>query len=107
MRIISTTSELEAKLGENLRELRLQKNIGRQTLCEQAGISINALRHLESGQGTTVKTLISVVRALGRQDWLIGIAPKISINPLHMVRDSAPRQRARKRSRANGKKEIS
>jgi transcriptional regulator with XRE-family HTH domain len=105
MESIFSPDELEARLGESLKELRLQKNLDRQTLCEQAGISMNALRHLETGQGSTIKTLIRIVRALDRQDWLLGIAPKVSVNPLHMVRDHSFRQRASRRSRAYGKKE--
>ena len=100
---ISTPQELEAMLGENLKTLRLQKNLDRQTLCAAAGISENALRNLEGGKGTTLKTLIRVVKALGRESWLAGIAPLVSINPLHMVREQHPRQRASRRT--YGKKE--
>ena len=35
---------------------------------------MNALRHLEQGEGASVKTLIRVARALGRQDWLMNVA---------------------------------
>ena len=107
MKTAFTPSELETSLGENLKELRLQKNLDRQTLCDRAGISMNALRHLETGEGATIKTLIRVVRALDRQDWLSGIAPKVSINPLHMVRNQPARQRASRRLKVYGKKENS
>ena len=98
-----TPQELEAALGENLKALRLQKNLDRQTLCGQAGISENALRHLEGGHGATLKTLVRVLRALNREDWIAGIAPQVSINPLHMIHKKSPRQRARRKS--IGKKE--
>jgi hypothetical protein len=68
-----------------------------------AGISESALRHLEGGKGATVKTLIRVIRALDREGWLTGISPQVSINPLHMVREKQPRQRASRRT--HGKKE--
>ena len=100
---ISTPQELEAALGESLKALRLQKNLNRRILCERAGISENALRHLEGGQGATVRTLIRVIRALDREGWLTGISPQITINPLHMVREKQPRQRASRRT--HGKKE--
>lgn len=94
-----TTKEFEQELGASLKALRLLKNLDRQSLCERAGVSLSALRHLETGQGATLKTLIRVVRALDRQDWLFGIAPKISINPLHMLKNTTkPRQRASKRT---------
>lgn len=98
----SSLQELELLLGEGIKKLRLQKNLDRQTLCDRAGISMNALRHLETGAGATVKTLILVVRALERLDWLAGIAPQISINPLHTIRGKPLRERAR-RSRNHGK----
>ncbi len=103
MKQISTPQELEVTLGENLKTLRLQKNLDRQTLCKQAGVSESALRHLEGGKGATLKTLLRVVRALGREDWVAGIAPQVSINPLHMLREQHPRQRASRRT--HGKKE--
>ncbi|MDR3477288.1 MAG: helix-turn-helix domain-containing protein [Gammaproteobacteria bacterium] len=103
MDLISTPEELEVMLGESVKALRLQKNLDRKTLCQQAGISENALRHLEGGQGTTVKTLVRVIKALDRESWLTGIAPEVSINPLHMVREKYPRQRASRRT--YGKKE--
>ena|SRR5579864_8270727 len=103
MNRISTPQELETMLGENLKALRLLKNLARKTLCKQAGISESALRHLEGGQGATLKTLIRVVKTLDRESWLTSIAPQVSINPLHMVRAKHPRQRASRRT--YGKKE--
>ncbi len=103
MNQILTPQELEVALGSNLKALRLQKNLDRQTLCRQAGISENALRHLENGHGATLKTLVRVIKALNRGDWIAGLAPQVSINPLHMIHKNKPRQRARRK--INGKKE--
>ncbi len=97
MKRISTPEELEALLGENIKALRLQKNIDRRALCLQAGVSENALRNLENGDGTTLKTLIRILKALGRESWLNTIAPKTSINPLHLVNEKEKRQRARRK----------
>ena len=105
MENVYSSDETEFMLGENIKAFRLQKNISRETLCEQAGISLNALRNLELGRGTTLKTLVKVVRALGKQEWLENFAPKATINPLHMVREKEGRQRASRRKRSNGKKE--
>ncbi len=89
-----TPGEMEAALGEKLRALRLSRNLDQKTLAERAGLSVRALRNLESGQGSTVKTLVGVLRALGRQDWLNTIAPVATINPLALTREAQPRQRA-------------
>src|SRR3990167_9657120 len=95
MKKISTPEELEYSLGEDIKALRLQKNIARKTLCERAGISVNALRNLEGGKGTTLKTLIRVLKTLNRESWLGQIAPRTSINPLHLTKEKEQRQRAR------------
>jgi transcriptional regulator with XRE-family HTH domain len=101
MAIISTPEELEVALGENMKALRLQKNIDRRTLCVRAGVSENALRNLEGGRGTTLRTVIRVAKALDREGWITQLAPKTSINPLHLVRNKPQRQRARKKHAEN------
>jgi len=89
--------ELTQAIGENIRALRLQKNLTQQALAAQAGVSLSALRHLESGQGANLSTLIRVVRALDRHEWLQALAPQVTINPLHMTSALGTRQRARAR----------
>lgn len=91
-----TTAELEAKVGSSLRALRLDRNIDQRTLADRAGISLRAIKNLEGGLGSTLKTLVAVLRALDREDWLNTIAPVASINPLMLARDAQPRQRARR-----------
>lgn len=102
MNEISSPEELTLAVGENIRALRLQKNLSQHSLAAQAGVSMTALRHLESGQGANLTTLIRIVRALDRQDWLQSLAPKVTINPLHMAASRATRQRARSKRRAHG-----
>jgi len=94
-----TVAELEAKLGQNVRALRLDRNLDQATVAERAGVSLTALKRLESGQGSTVRTLISVLRALGQERWIDTIAPVATINPLTMRRYPA-----RPRLRATGKR---
>jgi transcriptional regulator with XRE-family HTH domain len=94
-----TVEELEAALGADLKALRLDLNIDQQTVAVRAGISISALKNLESGKGSTLKTLVATLRALGRADWLATIAPVASINPLTHTEAVTPRQRAAKATR--------
>ncbi len=89
-----TIDELEALLGTGAKAVRLDMNIDQQTLAARAGISVGALKNLESGRGSTVKTLVSVLKALDRQDWLTTIAPTASVNPLTHTESASPRQRA-------------
>ena len=92
-----TSEELQELLGEDIKAIRLQKNIDRKTLCIQAGVSEHALRNLEGGKGTTLETLIRILKALKRESWLSQIAPRTSINPLHLVKGKEQRQRARRK----------
>ena len=94
MQASHTLAELEALLGEQMRKLRLSRNIDQETLAARAGISRRALQKLEAGQGSNVATLLSVVRALDREEWLLLLAPTATINPLTMVRAKRERLRA-------------
>lgn len=94
----STPDEMEAELGEKLRTLRLFRNLDQKTVAGRAGVSVRALRNLEAGHGSTLNTLVRVLRALGRQDWLNTIAPVATVNPLALTRGAQPRQRASRTS---------
>jgi len=92
-----TPEEMEAALGERLRTLRLTRNLDQRILAERAGVSLKTLRSLELGNGSTLGTLMRVLRALGREEWLHSVAPVATIHPLALNRHDAPRQRSSKR----------
>ncbi|SKC93236.1 helix-turn-helix domain-containing protein [Paraburkholderia hospita] len=91
-----TPEELEAEVGRHLKTLRVHKNLDQATVAARAGISVRSLRNLESGSGSSMRTLILVLRALGRETWLDTIAPVPTINPSMLTRMATPRQRASK-----------
>src|SRR5476651_1747133 len=100
METVRTSAELEELLGSRLRELRLLKNLDQKTLAERAGVSLNAVKHLESGKGARVNSLIKVLRALERADWLDALVPIVSISPIQMLkRGSREPRRARRSAR--------
>lgn len=89
-----TPAAIAAELGQNLKTLRIHKNLDQATVAARAGISVRSLRNLESGDGSSLHTLISVLRVLGREARLDTIAPVPTINPVMMTRKAEPRQRA-------------
>jgi transcriptional regulator with XRE-family HTH domain len=89
-----TPAELAALLGDGIRKLRLDRNLKQDVVAAQAGVSLHALQNLESGQGATVRTLVKVLRSLGREEWLNTLAPVATINPLNLPKGAAMRQRA-------------
>ena len=99
MKFDKTVDEWAAELGEQMRALRLRTNLDQISMAERAGISLTAIKNLESGKGATLKTLIKALRVLDRTDWLSTLAPPVSISPLQMLKAKPVRQRASKRPR--------
>lgn len=94
----NTVAEMEVAIGDSIRALRLQQNLDQKTLAARAGISVGALKAIESGSGSRLRTLVAVMRVLGREDWFSTIAPIATIDPLTMPRAAHQRQRARRKT---------
>ncbi len=93
-----THREWESELGQQLRVLRLRKNMDQLQLAERAGIALNAVKRLESGKGATLTSLIKALRTLERDEWLGTLTPQVSISPMQMLKSKPVRQRvSRKR----------
>ena len=94
-----STVEWERYLGEQFRAMRIRAGLEQAVLAERADVSIGAIKNLESGKGSSLKTMIKIVRCLGRTDWLESLAPQVSVSPMQMLataRRTAPRQRVSK-----------
>ncbi len=87
---------MEIEFGQQLRDLRLRRNIDQRQLAEQAGVALNAVKNLENGRGATLTSLVKVLRSLGRAGWLKTLAPIVGISPMQMLKAKQPRQRASK-----------
>ena len=96
MQSSDTPEEMEVAFGQQLRDLRLRRNIDQRQLAEQAGVALNAVKNLENGRGATLTSLVKILRTLGRADWLKTLAPTVGISPLQMLKTKQPRQRASK-----------
>lgn len=94
---IPQTERWEAELGDQLRVVRLRQNLDQRELAAQAGVALNAVKNLERGKGATVRSLVKVLQALGREGWLQTLAPPVSVSPMQMLKRKTPRQRASRR----------
>ena len=56
---MTTSQQWEGELGRQIRTLRLRQNLDQQQLAERAGIALNAVKNLESGKGSTLRSMIS------------------------------------------------
>jgi len=93
-----TPEEMENELGESLKRYRLSLNLDQETIAFRSGVSVRTLRNLEAGRGSSIRTLVVVLKALGRIGWLTTLAPS-TFNPLTLPRDTDQRQRASKTSK--------
>lgn len=96
--------ELQAALGKQLQELRIAKNLDQITIAEKAGISEKALRNLEAGRGSSIQTLVRVLKALDSLDGLRLLAPKSTVSPLALLRHSQTARRRVRRSSTEANK---
>lgn len=96
-----TTDEWEALIGAEVRAARIAAHLDQMELAKRADVSLGAVKNLEGGKGSTLKTLVRVVRALGRTEWLESLAPPITVSPLAMLSSrhlpTLPRQRVSRR----------
>ncbi|GAB3628788.1 XRE family transcriptional regulator [Pandoraea terrae] len=101
-----STDDWMVYVGDQCRAMRLRANWDQETLAQRADVSVGAVKNLEGGKGSSMTTMIKVLRALQRTDWLEALAPRISVSPMQMLKASrhkAPRQRvSRPRKRAHG-----
>jgi transcriptional regulator with XRE-family HTH domain len=88
-----TPEEWEDVLGQQIRNLRILRNMDQQALSEQAGVALNVIKRIESGKTSTTKSLIKILRVLNRVEWLETLAPKVTVNPLQMTPQKSPRQK--------------
>lgn len=86
-------------VGEHIRAARVTSDLDQTGLAALANVSLGALSNLERGKGSSLKTVVAVVRALGRTDWLEALAPPVTVSPLQMLRAKHTSPRARVRVR--------
>lgn len=89
--------ELQIELGRSMRQLRLSRNIDQRAAAEKAGVTRAALQNLEAGRGSSVKTLLRVLKALNYLEGIEILAPQPTVNPLALLKTKTPPQRARHR----------
>jgi transcriptional regulator with XRE-family HTH domain len=95
----STVEELEGRVGAQVRTRRLRANRTVADVAVEAGVTPKTVQNLERGRGSSIATLVKVLRALDAEDWLETLASDEPVSPiavLEATRTSAGRKRARR-----------
>ena len=93
---LSIPAEILHSLGVRLREQRLAQSLTQRELAQMAGLSLGALRKLETDGQCSLETLVRVAQALGLLDALedLFVLKRQSIAQMEQVEVVSRRQRA-------------
>lgn len=94
--ILAPVHEVLQALGQRLRAQRLAQGLPQHALAEMAGLSLGALRKLESSGQSSLETLVRTVQALGLVNELedLFVLQRQSIAQMALAEAASQRQRA-------------
>lgn len=93
-----TLPELAQELGTRLRNCRLRRRLEQRELADRAGVSDRTVRALEKGTGSSVDSLLRVMKALGILEGLDALVPpEPTVDPLVLIKRKAMPSRVYKR----------
>jgi transcriptional regulator with XRE-family HTH domain len=75
-----------AELGRRIRRTRLDRNIPRDHLAAEAGVSLASIVRLEKGTSTNLRVFLRVLRALGLLEDLDRLVPEPLPSPIALLR---------------------
>lgn len=104
--VVGSKDEILASLGAAVKGERLRQNITQAMLALRSGVSINAVKHLESGAGATLGTFVLVCRTLGKDHWIKSFtATDREMSPIEYV-ESLEKGNRKERKRARQRRYL-
>jgi len=97
--VAKTIEQTEAALGAQVKRARIEQGLSQNMLADLSNVSLATVQNLERGSGSSLATLIKVVRVLKKEAWLEQLAPDHGPSPMQLLRASrgaAPRLRVRR-----------
>lgn len=97
-----SNTQIEQELGKRLKNHRLDLNLSQDEVAGRSGLSRRTITAIENGEGSTVGTLVALLRALNALDTLAGFLPDPGISPIAMTSmvQETPRKYASKPRKA-------
>ena len=79
----------EEKIGETIRRLRIRKGLPLEDVAAKASLSPVSVRALELGRGSTLSTMLKVLKAIDETGFIVDWAEKSNeTSPLQALRKS-------------------
>ncbi len=98
-----TDDRVVARLGKEMRRMRLERNYTQAMVAERAGLDRTTIVKLEAGNPVGLLTLVQVLRAIRRMDVLDGFHEEPRMSPMMALEQEAKYYR-KQRKRASPKK---
>ena len=77
-----TNDAIMRQIGLKLKELRIGKNMKQKELSDASGVSLFTISAVENGKTTSMLTIIQLLRALERLDYLDRFFQEQAISPI-------------------------
>jgi len=96
---LAPTSQILQTLGQRVRAQRLAQGVPQRELAQMAGLSLGALRKLESSGQSSLETVVRAAQALGLVNELedLFVLKRQSIAQMEKAEAASQRQRAPRR----------
>ena len=94
-----SATEWEIAIGRAISKMRRAQGKSQKEFAQIAGLSASAIKKIEGGDGSTMRSLILIAGALGRSEWLSSFAttePTISPLSLFMKQEKAKQKAPQK-----------
>lgn len=75
-----------ALLGERVKQERLNQNRTQADIARKAGVDRIVLTRLENGKGSTLRSMVRVLRSLGKLNHLDLFLPEPGLSPIQLAR---------------------
>ncbi|MBQ0024932.1 MAG: helix-turn-helix transcriptional regulator [Bacteroidales bacterium] len=100
----ASDSEVLTRIGQKVKEWRLEMNLSQKELSEKAQLSSLTIQQVEYGKGTSVRNLLHVLRVLDRLDFFELFFQEKQLSPVEyerMMKIHSDNERKRASSKKN------
>ncbi len=80
-----SNTQIEIELGRRLRSERLERNLTQEEVAGRSGLSRRTITAIENGEGSSLSSLIALLRALGALSTLENFLPPRGPSPFYWL----------------------